>query len=100
MSECTGPQTMSFWNGQKLGSCGKVIPGVKNRLANPDDTGEGEVCMWGRHIMMGYLNREDKTSEDMDEEGWLHSGDLGSVDSEGFLFITGKFGKTIITLVE
>ena len=43
-----------------------------------------------RHIMMGYLNREDKTREDLDEEGWMHSGDLGRVDSEGFLSITGK----------
>ena len=90
MSEVTGPQTMSFYGAYKLGSVGKVIPGVKNRLANPDDKGEGEICMWGRHTMMGYLNREDKTTEDMDEEGWMHSGDLGSVDSDGFMFITGK----------
>ena len=40
--------------------------------------------------MMGYLNREDKTKEDMDEEGWMHSGDLGTLDSEGFMFITGN----------
>ena len=46
--------------------------------------------MWGRHIMMGYLNRDDKTTEDVDEEGWLHSGDLGIFDSDGFLHITGK----------
>ena len=45
--------------------------------------------MWGRHCMMGYLNRPDKTTEDMDEEGWMHSGDLGTEDSEGFVFITG-----------
>ena len=40
--------------------------------------------------MMGYINREDKTTEDIDEEGWFHSGDLGFQDDEGFLHITGK----------
>ncbi len=89
MSEVTGPQSISYYGAYKLGSVGKIFPGAKNRLANPDNNGEGEVCMWGRHVMMGYLNREDKTTDDMDEEGWMHSGDLGSVDSEGFLFITG-----------
>ena len=49
-----------------------------------------EICMWGRNIMMGYLNREDKTTEDVDEEGWFHSGDLGVQDEEGFLQITGE----------
>ena len=49
----------------------------------------GENCMSGRNIMMGYLNRPDKTNEDIDADGWLHSGDLGTYDSEGFLYITG-----------
>jgi len=40
--------------------------------------------------MMGYINREDKTNEDIDEEGWLHSGDLGFQDEEGFVFVTGQ----------
>jgi long-subunit acyl-CoA synthetase (AMP-forming) len=49
--------------------------------------------------MMGYLNREDKTTEDIDEEGWFHSGDLGVQDEEGFVKITGEmrevdFAKT------
>ena len=40
--------------------------------------------------MMGYLNRKDKTTEDVDNEGWVHSGDLGSIDDDGHLYITGK----------
>jgi long-chain-fatty-acid--CoA ligase ACSBG len=90
MSEVTGPQSIGYYNSCKVGSVGKILPGCKNRLANPDEKGEGEVCMWGRHVMMGYLNREDKTTEDVDEEGWMHSGDLGTLDSDGFLFITGN----------
>ena len=46
--------------------------------------------MWGRNIMMGYLNREDKTTEDLIEDGWLKSGDQGFLDEDGYLYITGK----------
>ncbi len=60
------------------------------RFFNADEKGEGEICMWGRNVMMGYINREDKTNEDIDEEGWLHSGDLGFQDEEGFVFVTGQ----------
>ena len=48
MSETTGPQTITYLNSYKLGSVGPIIPGAKNRLANPDEKGEGEICMWGR----------------------------------------------------
>ena len=46
--------------------------------------------MGGRHVFMGYLNMEDKTKEAIDAEGWLHSGDIGLKDANGFLFITGR----------
>lgn len=46
--------------------------------------------MYGRHVFMGYLNNEDKTKEAIDDEGWLHSGDLGKIDKDGFLSITGR----------
>lgn len=46
--------------------------------------------MYGRNVFMGYVNKEDKTREALDEEGWLHSGDLGKKDKDGFLLITGR----------
>ena len=46
--------------------------------------------MYGRHVCMGYLNNEVKTKEAIDEEGWLHSGDIGKIDKDGFLHITGR----------
>ncbi|KAI4541563.1 hypothetical protein MG293_008705 [Ovis ammon polii] len=79
-----------------LGS-GKVVTGCKNMLYQPSKDGVGEVCLWGRHVFMGYLEQEDATREAIDEEGWLHSGDLGRMDNQGFLFITGRIKEIIIT---
>lgn len=52
--------------------------------------GPGEIMMRGRHVFMGYLSDEAKTKEAIDAEGWLHSGDIGRVDSNGLLYITGR----------
>nr|XP_040146957.1 long-chain-fatty-acid--CoA ligase ACSBG2 [Ictidomys tridecemlineatus] len=79
------------------GSCGKIVSGCENMLVQQNKDGTGEVCMWGRHIFMGYLDREDTTRETIDEDGWLHSGDLGRVDNQGFLFITGRIKEILIT---
>lgn len=59
-------------------------------LHNQNKEGLGEVCMWGRHVFMGYLNREEATLEALDEDGWLHSGDIGRLDGQDFLYITGR----------
>ncbi|XP_077391045.1 long-chain-fatty-acid--CoA ligase ACSBG2 isoform X2 [Festucalex cinctus] len=97
MSESTGPHTISLPTAFRLTSCGVELPGCKTKLHNPDKDGNGEICFWGRHVFMGYLNMADKTEETMDSEGWLHSGDLGKCDSNGFLFITGRIKELIIT---
>jgi len=70
---------------------GRTLPGAYTKLDNIDEHGEGEVCMSGRHIFMGYLNEKEKTEEAKDKNGWLHSGDLGKFDSNGILSITGKY---------
>ncbi|KAL6465440.1 hypothetical protein MHYP_G00255730 [Metynnis hypsauchen] len=97
MSESSGPHTMSCITCFQIMSCGKVIPGCKTKLDKPDADGIGEVCFWGRHIFMGYLNMPDKTEEALDSEGWLHSGDLGKHDKNGFLYIAGRIKELIIT---
>ena len=89
MSEVTGPQSLQTGPRTVIGSVGPTMPGCETRLANKDADGNGEICMKGRNLMMGYLNREDKTTEDIDQDGWLHSGDIGSIDANGFIFITG-----------
>lgn len=74
-----------------LESVGRPSSGIYTKLDNTDEHGEGEICMGGRHIFMGYLNAPEKTEETKDKNGWLHSGDLGKFDSNGNLFITGKY---------
>lgn len=59
-------------------------------IHKPDGDGNGEICFAGRHVFMGYLNMDDKTKEAIDNDGWLHSGDLGKHDPDGFLYITGR----------
>ena len=95
VTECTGPQTCSLPSLFHAGHVGKALPAVAmdiRHVAGRDKEGEGEICYRGRHIMMGYLDDEEKTRETIDRKGWLRSGDVGSVDESlgGLLRITGR----------
>lgn len=59
------------------------------KIDNPDNNGDGEICAFGRNIFMGYLNEPEKTKEAKDSDGYMHSGDLGKIDKDGFMYITG-----------
>ncbi|XP_028014930.1 long-chain-fatty-acid--CoA ligase ACSBG2 isoform X2 [Eptesicus fuscus] len=97
MSETSGPHTVCAFDNLKMLSCGKITSGCKNMLYQQTSDGIGEVCMWGRHVFMGYLEKQEETTEVIDEEGWLHSGDLGLMDNQGFLYITGRIKEMLIT---
>nr|XP_021403026.1 long-chain-fatty-acid--CoA ligase ACSBG1 isoform X4 [Lonchura striata domestica] len=97
MSETTGPHCLSGPYIYRQHSCGKPVPGCRVKLVDKDTEGNGEICFWGRTVFMGYLNMEDRTKESFDEEGWLHSGDLGKLDNDGFLYVTGRIKDLIIT---
>jgi long-chain-fatty-acid--CoA ligase ACSBG len=101
-SECTGPHTVSGPGEWKIGTCGRPMWGTESMESR--DT--GELCYRGRHIFMGYMYMPDKTAETIDEEGWLHSGDVASFDDDrdpeipgpsGFMRITGRIKELIIT---
>jgi len=97
MSESSGPHTTGIEAAFKVGSAGRTIPGCTTIIDKPDKDGNGEVCMSGRNVSMGYLRNEEKTHEAIDDQGLLHSGDIGKIDSDGHLFITGRLKELIIT---
>uniref|UniRef100_A0A4X2MBS4 long-chain-fatty-acid--CoA ligase n=1 Tax=Vombatus ursinus TaxID=29139 RepID=A0A4X2MBS4_VOMUR len=97
MTECTGPHSVSYEKEFKLYSCGKAIMGSHNLVRNSEQEDIGEFYLWGRHLSMGYLNNEYKTKKAFDPKGWLHTGDMGTVDNEGFIHIIGRIEEVIIT---
>jgi long-chain acyl-CoA synthetase len=76
----------------KLGSVGKAAPWGEVRISP-----QGEILIKGDFLFMGYLNQPEKTAETVDAQGWLHTGDVGSIDNEGFVKITDRMKDIIIT---
>jgi len=72
-------------NDYKFGSVGKPIPGVEVKIAK-----DGEILAYGPNIMPGYFKKKKETAEMIDKDGWLHTGDIGVFDAEGFLLITDR----------
>ncbi|MGQ0480103.1 MAG: AMP-dependent synthetase/ligase, partial [Pseudonocardia sp.] len=97
LSELWGMSELSpiaTWNRKgkiKLGTCGQAIPGVDVRLAE-----DGEVLVGGPIVMRGYRNQPEKTAEAIDENGYMHSGDIGQFDEDGYLTIVDRKKELII----
>ena len=91
MSENTGPMTFDRF-AVRPGYVGRALPGVEVEIF-PD----GEVCCRGGLVFQGYLNDPEKTAEAIDEEGWLHTGDIGEIDEDGYLRIVDRKKELIIT---
>lgn len=86
----------------KVASVGRPLPGVEVKIVDPEigkdcPVGvQGEVCCRGYNVMRGYYNKPEETAKAIDAEGWLHSGDLGTVDAQGYFRITGRIKDMII----
>lgn len=87
--------TFNLPNKIKIGSVGTAIPDVQIKIIEPDPTGVGEVAIFGPNVMPGYYKREQET-RDVLRDRWFYSGDLGYLDNEGYLFITGRKKELII----
>jgi long-chain acyl-CoA synthetase len=81
---------------RKPGSCGRAIPGGELKIINEDEDGIGEIIYRGDNVMQGYYKMPDKTA-DVIIDGWFHTGDLGFIDKNGWLYITGRKKNVIVT---
>ena len=92
MTETMAIGTINLTDAFRFGTVGRAAPGVEVRIAE-----DGEILMRGPHVFTGYWENEAATREVLDEDGWLRTGDLGSLDEDGFLSITGRIKDIIIT---
>ena len=81
---------------RKAGSVGTPIIGEQVKIADPDENGEGEICVKGPNVMIGYYNNPEATAAAFDEEGYFKTGDFGRLDEEGWIYITGRLKNLII----
>lgn len=81
---------------QKADSAGLPIPNVTYKIENPNSEGVGEIIVKGPNVMLGYYNMPEETSKAL-KDGWFHTGDLGKIDDNGYLYITGRCKSVIVT---
>ena len=96
MSEVAAASTTWSWKKSRAFSAGYPIPGIEFKLDSQDKEGVGEICMRGRSCFLGYYKNLSATAEVYDSDGYVHSGDLGSM-RDGILDITGRIKELIIT---
>jgi long-chain acyl-CoA synthetase len=92
LSECTTAATVNHQSSFKFGTVGQAMPGVELRIAD-----DGEVLVRSDTIFAGYLKDPDATEAALDADGWLHTGDIGQLDGEGFLTITDRKKDILVT---
>ena len=81
---------------RKPGSVGTPILACRVKIDNPDENGEGEICVKGPNVMLGYYDNPEATAEVFDKDGYFHTGDYGKLDEEGWIYITGRKKNLII----
>lgn len=97
MTECGPAISYDDWHTFKPGSCGKAVDRMEVRInsSNPENI-VGEILVKGTNVMNGYYKNPEATRAAIDSKGWLHTGDLGIIDKEGYLFIKGRSKNMIL----
>lgn len=96
LSETTGPITLPDVRNNVIGSVGKATPGNEAKIKNINEDGIGEVWLRGVSVMPGYYKNEKENKEVFDEDGFYNTGDLGRIDKNGNLFLTGRVKNVIV----
>jgi long-chain acyl-CoA synthetase len=97
MTECGPLISYANWDKTKLGSAGKIVDTMEVTIDSPDPYNEvGEILVRGENVMLGYYKNPDATAAALDKDGWLHTGDLGLIDKENFIFIKGRSKSMIL----
>lgn len=96
MTECGPLISYASWDSTKLGASGRAVDTLEVTIDSPDPEKQiGEIILRGENVMQGYYKNEKATKEIIDENGWMHTGDLGIIDKDGNIFIKGR-SKTMI----
>ena len=90
MTECGPLVAYEQWDTFKLGSVGRIIDRMEVKIDSTSDEEVGEILVRGMNTMLGYFKNPEATKEAFTSDGWMHTGDLGIIDSDGFLFIRGR----------
>lgn len=91
MTECAPIITYDDYKTAKLYSCGRIVPNMEMKVDSPDPQNiPGELLVKGANVFLGYYKNDEATKEVLDEDGWLHTGDMGVIDADGYLYIRGR----------
>lgn len=91
MTECAPIITYDDYKTAKLYSCGRIVPNMEMKIDSPDPQNvAGELLVRGANVFLGYFKNEEATKEVLDADGWLHTGDMGVIDADGYLFLRGR----------
>jgi long-chain acyl-CoA synthetase len=97
MTECGPLISYAPWTVNKIGASGRSVDTLQVKIDSPDPAKVvGEIILRGENVMLGYYKNPEATHELIDEEGWMHTGDLGLIDKDGFIFIKGRSKSLIL----